>query len=242
MADPDLKYTKVIEGIFLERPNRFVARVLICGKEERVHVKNTGRCREILLPGAKVYLEERSNPNCKLRYSLIAALKGDCLINIDSQAPNAVVKSALMRNKISAIPDLQVLHPEINFASSRFDFYYETNSQKGFIEVKGVTLEKDGIALFPDAPTERGTRHLRELILATYQGYRCAVIFLIQLGGVDYFRPNREMDGEFALAVEEAAAAGVKILAYECKVSPGELVLTNQIRVCLGPESFFLNH
>jgi sugar fermentation stimulation protein A len=230
-VNADLRYAKIISGLFIERPNRFVAGVLLDGREEWVHVKNTGRCREILIPGTKVYLEESGNAKRKYRYSLVAAYKGDCLINIDSQAPNAVVKKALMTNRIIEIPGIRLVRPEVSFACSRFDFYYETADQKGFIEVKGVTLERDGTALFPDAPTQRGARHLRELISATKQGYHCAVIFLIQLNGAGSFRPNRETDGEFALAVHEAALAGVKILAYDCKVRPGELVLQKQVRV-----------
>ncbi len=231
MHTPDLEYLKVVAGVFLERPNRFVAKVTLNGREEWVHVKNTGRCREILLPGTEIFLEESSNPRRKMRYSLIAAYKGDYLINIDSQAPNLAVKSALKKNKIIEIPDITLLHPEVTFARSRFDFYYEQSTAKGFIEVKGVTLERDGVALFPDAPTERGTRHLQELILATRKGYRCAVLFVVQLEGVSYFRPNWEMDEKFARAVQEAAQAGVRILAYECMVTPEKLALTNQIKV-----------
>jgi sugar fermentation stimulation protein len=232
--NPDLKYSNITPGLFIERPNRFVAKVLIDGGEEWVHVKNTGRCREILVPGTRIYLEQSANPDRKYRYSLIAAHKGNCLINIDSQAPNAVVKNALQHNRIIEIPGIQTVRPEASFASSRFDFYYETADREGFIEVKGVTLERGGVALFPDAPTQRGTKHLRELIIATKRGFHCAVIFLIQLSGVSCFRPNRETDAEFASAVQEAAWAGVKILAYDCKVTAGELFLKQQVGVELG--------
>ncbi|HYH03773.1 MAG TPA: DNA/RNA nuclease SfsA [Bacillota bacterium] len=233
METADLKYSQIVEAVFLERPNRFVAKVILDGGKEWVHVKNTGRCGEILIPGTKVYLEESANPKRKMRYSLVAAYKGDCLINIDSQAPNRVVGSALRNNKIIEIPNIEFLKPEVTFGRSRFDFYYETRDNKGFIEVKGVTLERDGIALFPDAPTERGTRHLEELVLATQAGYRCAVVFLVQLAGVSYFCPNRETDAKFAEAVAAAEAAGVRTLAYGCRVTPEELTLTNQIRVCV---------
>lgn len=230
---PDLQYANITEAIFVERPNRFVAKVILNGAIEAVHVKNTGRCREILIPGTKVFLEKSFNPKRKMEYSLVAVYKGDCLINIDSQAPNKVVRQALKKHKIKEFSEINLLQPEVTYSGSRFDFYYESPDRKGFIEVKGVTLEQDGIALFPDAPTQRGSRHLQELIVATQAGFQCAVIFLVQLSGVSCFRPNRETDREFARAVEAAIMGGVRVLAYECRVTPKTLNLTKAIPVLI---------
>lgn len=159
-----MKYNNIYEGIFLERPNRFIANVLIDGKKEKVHVKNTGRCKEILIKGTKVYLEKSNNPNRKTKYSLISAYKGNQLINIDSQVPNKVVFDAVQSNKIEGLNNIKVLKREVTFGNSRFDLYFEKDNEKGFIEVKGVTLEDNGLSLFPDAPTERGTKHIKEMI------------------------------------------------------------------------------
>ena len=201
-----MKYNKIIEGIFLKRPNRFIAQVLIYGKEETVHVKNTGRCKELLVQGVKVILEDCSyNPSRKTRYSLIAVWKGDMLVNMDSQVPNAVIFEALKEGKIRGFEDISYLKREVTFGKSRYDIYYESKNQKGFIEVKGVTLENNGISMFPDAPTERGTKHVLEMIEAVKQGYRGTLFFLIQMKGPNVFRLNWEMDRNFSEAVKLAS-------------------------------------
>ena len=176
-----MKYQNVVEAIFLERPNRFVAYCKVAGETQKVHVKNTGRCKELLVPGAVVYLEESDNPNRKTKYSLVAVEKGDLLINMDSQVPNQVVEEALRTGRIKLpgiIEPLTFIKREKTYGQSRFDFYVETAEEKIFIEVKGVTLEEDGVVRFPDAPTERGVKHVEELMEATKEGYKCYVLLL----------------------------------------------------------------
>lgn len=224
-----MKYQNVVEGVFLKRPNRFVAHVCMDGQEEMVHVKNTGRCKELLLPSARVILEESQNPNRKTRYSLIAVYKGDRLINMDSQAPNAVAAEALERGNIGEIGRVSFIKREVRFGNSRFDLYYEEGERKGFIEVKGVTLEKDGIASFPDAPTQRGSKHLRELMQAAREGYEATVLFVVQMEGIECFRPNWENDKAFADTLQEAATQGVQVLVYGCHVNPDALTLHRRI-------------
>ncbi len=232
-----MKYSKTIEGIFLKRPNRFIAQVLINGVEETVHVRNTGRCREILLPGAKVVLEDCSNnPNRKTKYSLIAVWKGDMLINMDSQVPNAVVFEALSENKIQGYENLTYIKREVSFENSRYDIYYEKDNQKGFIEVKGVTLENNHIASFPDAPTERGSKHVLEMIEAIKQGYSGAIFFLIQMKGPISFRPNWKMDKNFSDAIKTAHENGVDILIYDSIVSNDEIYIGHPISIDLSME------
>lgn len=235
-----MQYGEVRPAIFLERPNRFIARVLLDGQEETVHVKNTGRCREILLPGTSVYLEKSSNPDRKTKWSLITAVKENRLINIDSQAPNRVVEEALLANKIK-LPgisgNLTFLKREVPYGSSRFDFYYTTDEQKGYIEVKGVTLEREGGVFFPDAPTPRGTRHLKELASAVAEGYQCYAIFLVQMTGAAYFAPNRTTDPAFAAMLEKAKQSGVIIEAIDCQVTPDSLTAGNRIPVLIDKES-----
>ena len=232
-----MKYSKTIEGIFLKRPNRFIAQVLINGVEETVHVRNTGRCREILLPGAKVVLEDCSNnPNRKTKYSLIAVWKGDMLINMDSQVPNAVVFEALSENKIQGYENLTYIKREVSFENSRYDIYYEKDNQKGFIEVKGVTLENNHIANFPDAPTERGSKHVLEMIEAIKQGYSGAIFFLIQMKGPISFRPNWKMDKNFSNAIKTAHENGVDILIYDSIVSNDEIYIGHPISIDLSME------
>ncbi|PHV71678.1 DNA/RNA nuclease SfsA [Sporanaerobium hydrogeniformans] len=231
-----MKYEKVREAIFLERPNRFIAFCEIEGKREKVHVKNTGRCKELLVPGAKVYLEESMNPQRKTKYTLIAVQKGRRLINMDSQAPNQVVYEALNAGRVY-LPDLEkilkVIKREKVYGTSRFDFYLETQSEKAFIEVKGVTLEEENHVLFPDAPTERGVKHIRELMDAYRVGYKCYILFVIQMSEVAYFTPHTARHPEFAACLKEAEALGVKILAYDCKVEPTSLSLGKPIKVIL---------
>ena len=216
-----MKYHHIIKATFLSRPNRFIAKVAIDGAEETVHVKNTGRCRELLKPGATVYLERAANPDRKTKYDLVAVVKDTgVLFNIDSQAPNAAVKEWLVGQ------DFDRVQPEYRYGNSRIDFYMEKAGEKTLMEVKGCTLEFDGIGYFPDAPTERGTKHLRELTRAVREGYRAIAAFVIQMAGVEEVRPNEETDPAFARAFEEAREAGVEILFLKCRVEPDEMVIT----------------
>ena len=226
-----MEYGKMMEARFLSRVNRFTAFVELNGQEEMVHVKNTGRCRELLLEGARVFLEEADKESRKTKYSLIAVYKGDVLVNMDSQAPNQMAAEALAEGKIEEIGEVDFLKREVKYENSRFDIYYQKGEKKGFIEVKGVTLEEDGIAKFPDAPTERGAKHLRELIKAKEEGYEAAVLFVIQMKGAREFRPNEERDQNFTAALREAAEAGVKILAYDCGVQVGKVWIEDKIPV-----------
>lgn len=213
--DNRMKYNSVVRGEFISRPNRFIANVLIEGIPAVAHVKNTGRCRELLLPGAEVYLEKSDNPHRKTEYDLIAVRKSNgLLINIDSQASNKVVREWLNEQP------LDLIRPEYAYGKSRVDFYMEKSDQRFLMEVKGCTLERDGIGFFPDAPTERGARHLRELEKAVSEGYTAAIVFVIQMDGVSEVRPNTETDPMFAKALTEAEKAGVKVLSLLCHVEP----------------------
>jgi len=212
-----MKYSHITPATFISRPNRFIARVEIEGKEVTVHVKNTGRCRELLVPGRRVYLEKASNPERKTPYDLVSVEAPIGLVNIDSQAPNAVVKEWLLAQ------DYDVVIPEYKYGDSRIDFYMEKGDDKYLLEVKGCTLIKDGIGYFPDAPTERGVKHIRELIKATHQGYKAMLAFVIQMDGVFEVRPNIETHPEFGVAIEDAQDAGVEILNLTCHVTPEEL-------------------
>ena len=229
-----MEYGNMVEARFLRRINRFTAFVELNGREEMVHVKNTGRCKELLLEGARVFLEEADKEGRKTKYSLIAVYKGDVLVNMDSQAPNQMAAEALAEGKIEEIGEVDFLKREVNYENSRFDLFYQKGEKKGFIEVKGVTLEENGIAKFPDAPTERGAKHLRELIKAKEEGYEAAVLFVIQMKGVQEFRPNEERDKNFTAALKEAAKAGVKILAYDCRVQVGKVYIDQKVPVNLS--------
>jgi sugar fermentation stimulation protein A len=230
-----MEYKKITEGIFFKRPNRFIAQVIINGKEETVHVKNTGRCKELLLPGAKVILEDCSNnPNRKTKYSLIAVWKENMLVNMDSQVPNKVVFDAINENKIENLKNLTHLKREVTFGNSRFDMYFESQNEKGFIEVKGVTLENEEISMFPDAPTERGTKHVLEMIEAVNQGYRGIIFFLIQMKGPQVFRLNWEMDKLFSEAIKVASENGVEIIAYDSIVNNNEIYIDKPIEIDLS--------
>ncbi|MGE5605154.1 MAG: DNA/RNA nuclease SfsA [Bacteroidota bacterium] len=220
-----MKYGIIQRGQFIERPNRFIARVLMNDRTETVHVKNTGRCREILIPGTTVILEKAKHEERKTQYSLIAAYKKEMLINIDSQAPNQVVYETLSKGLLHQFKNLIRITKEVRFGNSRFDLYYENESEKGFIEVKGVTLERDGTALFPDAPTERGAKHLVELAEAVKSGFKGYIFFLIQMKGPRQFLPNTTMDSKFTEALRIARASGVEILAYDSMVTEDSLVL-----------------
>ena len=209
-----MKYKEIVTGIFIDRPNRFVAHIDIDGSIHTVHVKNTGRCKELLLPGVEVYLAVSDNPARKTRYDLVAVEQaGFGLINLDSQAPNAVVKEWLLRQ------DYDYVRPEYTYGNSRIDFYMEKSNDKYLMEVKGCTLEIDGIGYFPDAPTERGIKHLRELTAASALGYKSILAFVIQMEGVHMVRPNMETHPVFGQAMKEALDAGVEILYLECKVT-----------------------
>ena len=227
-----MQYQHVKEGRFLSRPNRFVARVLLDGAEEVVHVKNTGRCRELLLPGARVYLAPGDNPQRKTRYDLIAVEKGPLLVNMDSQATNRVFGEWAGAGHFRA--GLTLLRPETVWGNSRFDFYWEDASGcRGFVEVKGVTLEEKGHARFPDAPTLRGVKHLEELARCRAEGCEAAVCFVLQMGGMKDFAPNDVTHPAFGDALRRAAAGGVNVLAMECAVTPDSLIITHPVPVRL---------
>ncbi|GMQ65262.1 DNA/RNA nuclease SfsA [Vallitalea maricola] len=226
-------YEDIVEGVFLERPNRFIAKVLIDGNPETVHVKNTGRCKEILTEGTKIFLQKSNNPNRKTKYSLISAYKKDMLINIDSQVPNEVVHEAILQNKIPELIDLNYVKREQKYKNSRFDMYFERSNAKGFIEVKGVTLEKDGLSMFPDAPTKRGTKHLEELIDAIANGYEGYLFLLIQMNDIHKFTPNYITDETFAKTLIKANDAGVKILCYNSLVTRNEIMIGQKAEVLL---------
>ena len=219
-----MEYHNIISANFISRPNRFIAHVDIDGKDTVVHVKNTGRCRELLLPGVRVYLEKAQNPERKTPYDLVAVEKDGRIINIDSQAPNIVVKEWLINQE-----EYDKVQPEYKFGNSRIDFYMEKGDRRYLMEVKGCTLFRDGVGYFPDAPTERGAKHLRELAVAIAEGYNTAVAFVIQGEGITEVRPNEDTDPEFAKAFREAVNAGVKIIFFTCKVTSDELKITAQL-------------
>ena len=231
-----MKYNRVVPGVFLKRPNRFIAHVCIHGKEEVCHVKNTGRCKELLVPGCTVYCAVSDNPNRKTKFDLIAVEKkvesSTLLINMDSQAPNAAVKEWLASGA-SPFGQIDLLKPECRHGNSRFDFYLECNKRKIFIEVKGVTLEDDGVVLFPDAPTERGVKHVHELIQCHGEGYETYILFVVQMERARYFTPNRKTHPQFADALYEAKQAGVELLAYMCTVCPDEMKMDKPLEIKL---------
>ena len=224
-------YENVLPAAFIARPNRFIARVRTAEGEETVHVKNTGRCAELLTPGAPVWLAAAENPARKTRYDLVAAQKGGLLINMDSQAPNRAAAEALPR----LFPGVCDIRPETVFGGSRLDFSAMLGGRRLYIEVKGCTLEENGVALFPDAPTPRGVKHLRELEQAVRQGHAAALLMVIQMKGVRLFRPNRRTHPAFAEALSHAAAAGVRVLACDCAVTPDSLTLDTPVAVELEP-------
>ena len=231
-----MKYNQVVSGTFLQRPNRFIAHVRINDREEICHVKNTGRCRELLVPGCTVYCAVSDNPQRKTKYDLIAVEKitetGTLLVNMDSQAPNAAAKEWL-QSGASPFGKLDVIKPECKFGTSRFDFYLEKEKRKIFLEVKGVTLEGNGIVLFPDAPTERGVKHVRELIRCHEEGFGPWILFVVQMENVLYFTPNRKTHPQFADALCEAQKAGVHLLAYTCRVTPDEMKINKELEIKL---------
>ncbi len=227
-----MEYKHIEEGIFESRPNRFIAYVTADGAREKVHVKNTGRCRELLVENATVYLERSANPHRSTAYDLVAVRKGERLINMDSQAPNKAVEEWLRGGGLFS--DATLVRPEMKYGSSRFDFYVETPREKILIEVKGVTLEQEDVALFPDAPSQRAVKHVRELMEAVKAGYRACVLFVVQMEGVKFFTPNYRTHPAFAEALREAAQAGVEVLAYDCLVSPRSMTVHQPVPVRLS--------
>ncbi len=225
-----MRYERMVPGIFRARPNRFIAHVQINGREEICHVKNTGRCRELLTENAQVWCLDALSPTRKTRYDLIAVQKGQRLVNMDSQAPNAAAKEFLEQGGLGEISDLK---PECKMGNSRFDFAFQKDGRQCFLEVKGVTLETDGVCAFPDAPTERGAKHLKELKALAEQGFGAFVLFVIQMENVAYLHPNDGTDPAFGTALREAAKAGVQVLAYDCKVQPDSMVIHQPVEVKL---------
>lgn len=225
-----MKYSNVIKGKFKSRPNRFIANVEINGVTEVCHVKNTGRCKELLRENATVYLNKSDNPSRKTKYDLIAVEKNGMLVNIDSQVVNSVCIEYLPK----MFDDIIFVKPEYKYGNSRFDIYVETDTQKILVECKGVTLEKDGVVLFPDAPTERGCKHLKELQKAVRDGYKAYAVFVIQMSGVTSFKPNKETHREFAEELKRAKDNGVNVLAFDCTVTKNEIRVNKEIAVELN--------
>lgn len=231
-----MQYQQVIKGIFLSRPNRFIATVCINGEEETVHVKNTGRCKELLLPGCTVYLSQATNQSRKTKYDLIAVEKKretlpPLLINMDSQVPNDAVSEWLSKGLLFS--KNAVFRREVTYGASRFDFSITDGNDHAFLEVKGVTLEQNGTAFFPDAPTERGVKHLRELIACQNDGYQAYLLFVIQMKGISAFCPNDAMHPQFGEVLREAKRSGVTLLAMDCRVTPDTIVLDESVPLLL---------
>ena len=226
-----MQYRAVSSGVFLERPNRFLAVVETKSGKQICHVKNTGRCRELLVPGATVWLEKAENQNRKTAFDLIAVRKGEKLINMDAQAPNRVFAEWAAAGKF--LPGIHVIQPEYSYGSSRLDFCIQTPGKLHLVEVKGVTLEKDGAAQFPDAPTERGIRHLHELCRAVREGLDATLFFVVQMEGIQSVAPNDKTSPEFGRALREAAAEGVHVVAWDCTVAPDSLAIHRPVPVIL---------
>lgn len=224
-----MRYGEVLPAEFIARPNRFIAHVRLQGEMVVCHVKNTGRCRELLQPGVQVWLEKGTNPRRKTAYDLITVQKGERLVNMDAQAPNKIFGEWAARLE----PGILSVRPEVFFEDSRLDFLLETETGRHYVEVKGVTLESGGHVRFPDAPTERGVRHLHTLMHAVEQGYRATVFFVVQMADVLDFAPNDEMHPAFGQALRQAAAAGVQVLAYSCRVTPEEVTMDRPVPVLL---------
>lgn len=225
-----MQYSNMTPGIFHARPNRFIAHVQIAGQTEIVHVKNTGRCRELLPVGAEVFCQKSDNPSRKTKYDLITVRKGSRLINMDSQAPNIAAKEWLLSGGLGRVENIR---PECTHGDSRFDFSFTLDGKPCFLEVKGVTLETDGVCAFPDAPTERGVKHLRGLQKCVEEGFGGYVLFVIQMSDVAYLHPNDVTDPAFGNALREAAAAGVQVLAVDCTVTEDSMTIGNFVPVRL---------
>lgn len=224
-----MRYGEILPAVFLSRPNRFIAHVLVEGEEVVCHVKNTGRCRELLRPEARVWLEKGTNPKRKTAYDLVTVEKGRRLVNMDAQAPNKIFGEWALQLEAG----IRSVRPEVAFGDSRLDFLLETEQGRHYVEVKGVTLEEGGHVFFPDAPTERGVRHLHTLMRAVEQGHRATVFFVVQMADVLDFSPNDSTDPAFGQALRQAAAAGVQVLAFTCQVTPEEVTMDHQIPVIL---------
>ncbi|MDY3917622.1 MAG: DNA/RNA nuclease SfsA [Candidatus Limivivens sp.] len=222
-------YPNVKKGIFQSRPNRFIAQVFLEGRTEICHVKNTGRCRELLIPGTEVWVSESANPARKTKYDLISVRKGTEVINLDSQAPNRAAAEWLQKGEL--FPGITLLKPESVYGNSRFDFYLEAGECRAFLEVKGVTLEEDGVARFPDAPTERGVRHIKELVRCRQEGYEACLLFVIQMKGVHCLMPNDRTHPAFGEALRDAAEQGVRIFARDCLVTPDSMTIDQPVKV-----------
>ena len=225
-----MHYPNMVPGVFLKRPNRFIAHIEIDGNAEICHVKNTGRCRELLQPGARVWCQRADNPNRKTKYDLICVEKGDRLINMDSQAPNTAVGEWLRSGALGEITDLR---PEFTHGDSRYDFAFRKDGRQCFLEVKGVTLENEGVCAFPDAPTQRGAKHVLGLAQAAREGYGAYILFVIQMPDVKYIHPNDATDPAFGKALRQAAENGVQILAMDCAVTPDTMSLRLPVLVRL---------
>ena len=226
-----MKYGDIVKGVFLSRPNRFIALVDIDGETHTVHVKNTGRCRELLVPNAEVYLERSGNPNRKTAYDLVTVKKGDRLVNMDSGGANVIAEEWLKSGGL--LSHSATVRREVKYGGSRFDFAFTDGDRRGFVEVKGVTLEEDGVALFPDAPTERGVKHLRELSSALNEGYEAYVLFVVQMKGIHTLRPNDVTHKAFGDELRSAASLGVKVIAVDCNVNTEEVYADQMITVDL---------
>ena len=225
-----MTYENMVPGIFQARPNRFIAHVQIGGQTEIVHVKNTGRCKELLVPGCAVWCQRSSNPNRKTAFDLIAVQKGERLINMDSQAPNRAAGEWLSSGGLGEISELKA---EVKHGDSRYDFSFLKDGKRCFLEVKGCTLEEDGVCAFPDAPTERGAKHIRGLTAAARAGYGAYILFVIQMSDVKYIRPHDETDPEFGKALREASQNGVRVLAMDCAVTPDTMEIRLPVLVKL---------
>lgn len=225
-----MQYNGMKPGIFLSRPNRFIANIEIDGQPQVCHVKNTGRCRELLQPGVTVWCERAQNPNRKTGFDLITVEKGSRLINMDSQAPNIAVGEWLASGGMG---DITALKAESVHGDSRYDFSFEKDGRRCFLEVKGVTLENDGVCAFPDAPTTRGVKHLKGLTQAVKDGFGAYVLFVIQMENVRYIQPNDATDPAFGAALREAAAAGVTVLAMDCSITPDTMIIRKPVKVML---------
>ena len=226
-----MRYSNMVPGIFLERPNRFIAHIELDGKEEIAHVKNTGRCKELLTENTTIFVQKNNNPSRKTKYDLIGVLKGDKMINMDSQIPNKVFGQ--WAENSGFFGKITLAKAEKNYGNSRFDYYLETETDKIFVEVKGVTLEEDGVVLFPDAPTERGVKHINELCQCVADGYKAYIFFIIQMDNVKYFTPNRKTHPAFADALKTAAEKGVGVYALDCKVGENSIVADKFVEVKL---------
>ena len=226
-----MKYDNIVEACFINRPNRFIANILVDGEEKVCHVKNTGRCKELLAGKPTIYVQHFDSPTRKTAYDLIAVQKGDRLINMDSVAPNKVFGEYLASGALGFVPSY--MKAECTHGDSRFDYYFEHDGKKAFAEVKGVTLEEDGIVRFPDAPTERGLKHLRGLMECVKEGYEAYAVFIIQMEDVKHFEPNYKTHREFGELLKEAQEKGVKIIAIDCHVTPDTLTAGKPVEICL---------